>query len=89
MSELQTEAERLVNEAAERAIDGVKVDLMTGRTVLLKDFEMYEGMLTAQYSRIATLEEKIFQWKVDNAGAKLPDEFFQLLDIEKMITWLT
>jgi len=89
MSDIQAEAERLVNKAVADAFDGnIKIDLTTGRQVLLKEFEQIEGMLTAQYQRIAEMEARIYQWKVENDGAKLPKSFFRISDVEGMIEWL-
>lgn len=87
-SELKQRTEEIIDEVVEESIGNVKIDLTTGRTVILKDFEAIEGMLTAQYARIAEMEQLIYEWKVANDGAKLPDDFFQLQDVELMVDWL-
>jgi len=86
------ELEEKLNEVIEKTIsEGFKetvIDLTTGRTLLLKDFEQYDGLRTLQYEKIAEMEDLILKWKIANDGVKLPKEFFQLQDIEKMTEWL-
>lgn len=86
--DIQAAADELIEQAVDEAMSGIKVDLTTGRTILLKDFERYDFMLTAQYSAIAGLESKIVEWKTNNDGAKLPKEYFELTDLSEMIDWL-
>jgi hypothetical protein len=89
ISAVQAEAERLVDEAVDRAFgSGIHIDLTTGRRVLLKDFEQIEGMLTTQYTRIAYMEDLIYKWKVATEGKKLPTEFFKIANVNGMIKWL-
>lgn len=88
MEDIQAEAERMIQEAVEEGFGQTVIDLTTGRRVLLSEFEQYEGMLTAQFKDIATMENLIYQWKVANDGVKLPKEFFELQDIYDMTRWL-
>lgn len=86
--ELETKVSELIEAAVKDGIGETVIDLTTGRTLLLQDFEDYKGLRTMQYEKIAEMENLIFQWKIANQGAKLPKEFFQLQDIGKMTAWL-
>lgn len=88
MDDIQRQVEDMIEKAVQEGFGHTVIDLTTGRTVLLREFEQYEGLLTVQYERIAYMESLIYQWKLENGGIKLPDDFFQQQDIEKMIRWL-
>jgi hypothetical protein len=86
------ELEQKVNEVIEKTVQEgfgkTVIDLTTGRRLLLRDFDQYEGLRTMQYEKIAEMENLILQWKIANNGVKLPGEFFQLQDIGDMTFWL-
>lgn len=92
LDELVQERDRLLEEA----IDGVfqdpaiKVDIgVGGRAVNLKHYEQIEGMLTLPFSTIEKYENMIWTWKLSHPKIKyLPDEFYQLADIKKQMSWL-
>ena len=88
IADIEKKVEGLIEKAAKEGFEQTVIDLTTGRTVLLKDFEQYEGMLTAQFQDIAIMENLIYEWKVANDGVKLPKEFFDQQDIYKMTDWL-
>lgn len=86
--ELETSVNALIEKAVQDGIGNTVVDLTTGRTLLLSDFENFAGLRTLQYEVIAKMEDMIYQWKIANGGQKLPEEFFELQDVEKMSNWL-
>lgn len=89
MSDIQAEAERLVNMAVEEGFDrGIQIDLTEGRRIFLKDFKHIEDLLSVQYERIAYMESLIYKWKIATDGKKLPVEFFNNTKIDDMVKWL-
>ena len=54
----------------------------------MKDFADVKGIIDIPYSRVQDMEYLIAEWKVLNNNKALPREFFDLSDIEKMISWL-
>jgi hypothetical protein len=87
---IQAEINKLIDESVEKAISGIKIDFKKGGSVLLKEFEQYEGILTLAYERIAYMESLIADWKFKEIDKPrtLPKEFFKLADLEDMIDWL-
>lgn len=89
VDEVAAEVERLINEAVDEGLDGsIHVDLAVGKRVLLKDFDQIKGMWTVPLEKISEMEQLIWNWKRQNNFVALPDTFWQLLDIRKMIPWL-
>lgn len=84
------ERNKLLDEAIEGLFKGIKVDIgKGGRAINLKEFEQIEGMLTLPFAVIEEYENLIWTWKLSNPKIKyLPDEFYQLADIEKQMVWL-
>ena len=86
---LNEERDRLIDQAVDEYMNkSIVVDTKEGgyNTMLLKDFEQIKGMTTLPYSKIAELEELIYQYKAK--GAVLPREYYSLADVQKQINWL-
>lgn len=86
--ELETKLNEVIEKTVREGFQETVIDLTTGRRLLLREFEQYDGLRTMQYEKIAEMENLILKWKIANDGVKLPGEFFQLQDIEKMAKWL-
>ena len=88
--------QKKIDKAIDKAVDemfgrGIKVDMRKGgklEPVILNKYEQIKGIYTVSYERIAFMEDLIYQWKVENGGIKLPNEFFKLNDIDLQIKWL-
>ena len=84
--EAQKELQKLIDEAIEEMMSGIKIDMSTGRKLLLKAFDNIGGMYVLPYAKITQMENLIGLWKAEHGT--LPLEFFKLADIELMTRWL-
>lgn len=91
-SDLEKEAERLIDESCEEIFKSFGFDLSKGGglrlPVLIDEWAKIPGVEKMTADMAFEMEELIVEWKIKNDGAKFPPSFLDIQDMGKMIEWL-